>query len=115
MPKTVLDLSNPNAALKPLPPEILDGFIRNAIVNSALSFDVNYSVVNNLSTANVFCSTRENAEQCLSKMNDYSVKNLADYVEKTTGEPATKYNRSILLFESAVNDGGVLTLTWRRK
>lgn len=99
--------------VSPIPREIINKFIRSVCKNITvqLNLTLNYSNVDNVHKILIFTNNLAESEKVHDLLMNRCLVELGSFVEEETGIDREKWNRTLTLFESVVEQNNV-TLFW---
>ena len=99
--------------ISPIPKEIINKFIQTICkdVTSQMHLNFNYSNVDDIKKSLIFTNNIAESEKVHALLMNKCANELGPFIEKETGIDRNKWNRSITLFESVVEQNHV-SLFW---
>lgn len=108
-----LDLEK-GSSLKPLPKELITKFLKNSCkeIASTAGCEYNYMILaDNVNNITIFTNSEKTGLKIGEELNRRIAYNMAEFIETETGESATRYFRTVTLFESTVEDNRI-SIQW---
>jgi len=106
-----LDLSHKNESLKPIPKELILKFVSEIVTHIGTKGHNDFNInpqSDGSCRISIFTNKLSESESILDAIVSIFSSGLSKFIESETGESCKKYNRSLTMFESQVEENAVI-------